>query len=232
MKICNTCKQEKEDDKFYTYYHSVQKKYRTRKICKDCTYEQNKNWKLEHKKTYRIEDDPNYKKCVLCKKYLLKSEFTKARTSCCYDCFNEKQREKQKRYMLQKGGSDRVNVYPDHYECEIQKGQVFMIMEAFGWEYNKDNGIWFKEGLKTREGVWTKMPNKPLPEKETLPIDKFQGPKMKRPSKARLILENNKQEILKLRKKGMFYHQIASMFVISETTVRKFVDECYENGSN
>ena len=39
MARCNKCNLEKEASEYYTYYHSTQKKWRTRKICNSCMYQ-------------------------------------------------------------------------------------------------------------------------------------------------------------------------------------------------
>lgn len=222
---CSKCELLKEDDKFYTYWHSTQQKFRTRKICTECTTKQNNEYK---KKMKDPSNNPNYKKCRKCEKYVTLDRICKANKSTCYDCWNEFQRNKQKKLMLEKGGSDRVSVYPDHYTCQIQKEQVFMVMEALGWTY--DNGIWFKEGIKTRDGVFVKYQDKLLEkQKEVKKQEKKEFMMVnKRPSRARLILVENQDEILNLRKKGMYYYELAEMFNISECTIRRFVDECYE----
>lgn len=49
MRICKKCNTEKSIKEFYTYYHSTQKKYRTRHICKVCEYQHKKEYKNSKK---------------------------------------------------------------------------------------------------------------------------------------------------------------------------------------
>jgi hypothetical protein len=58
MAICNKCNIDKEADQYYTYYHSTQKKYRTRKICLSCFNYQKRKYKESIKKEKIIEPVP------------------------------------------------------------------------------------------------------------------------------------------------------------------------------
>ena len=35
-------------------------------------------------------------------------------------------------------------------------------MKAFGWRFNELNGIWYKEGFKSKDGVWLKYNKQPI----------------------------------------------------------------------
>jgi serine protease inhibitor len=46
---------------------------------------------------------------------------------------------------------------PNQYTNEIQKKAVFDIMLSIGWHFNEEKQIWYKEGIKTPEGVFINL---------------------------------------------------------------------------
>jgi transposase len=56
--ICTKCKIDKSEDQYYTYWHSTQQSFRTRKICRDCISLQHKQYKERVKKDIISQPDP------------------------------------------------------------------------------------------------------------------------------------------------------------------------------
>jgi len=184
MKICNKCKIEKEDNCFYTYFHKVQQKFRTRSICTECEYARSREYKKKVRKkeivpTIRIFKskiipielqepipditlNPNFKLCRSCKEYLPLEHFYPAQRNmsasckeCAYEEYVKRKLEKNKQ------GYDCDTKKPNTYTSEEQKIEVFMIMEIMGWTYN-DNGVWSKPGIKDKNNKWDNINKKYL----------------------------------------------------------------------
>ena len=163
---CNYCKIDKPDEQYSTYWHSTQQKMRTRKECNDCF-----NGKKREKKKGLIYIPPQPKviriiQCSACKKDKPETDFTfkpspRAITRCDECRSKSKNYEQNKRERLQEledtmGGLDFYKE-PNTYTNEIQKKAVFDIMLSIGWHFNEKKGIWYKEGIKTPEGVFTNL---------------------------------------------------------------------------
>lgn len=58
MAICNKCNVDKEADQYASYYHSTQKKYRTRRVCKSCFNGQKSIYRESIKKEKIIKSTP------------------------------------------------------------------------------------------------------------------------------------------------------------------------------
>ena len=58
MSICTKCKIDKADDQYQTYWHSTQQKFRTRRICRTCTSNRNKEYKQRVRKGINSQPDP------------------------------------------------------------------------------------------------------------------------------------------------------------------------------
>lgn len=212
MNVCNKCGIDKPDDQYETYWHSTKKKYFTRRICVDCIKKQQKEYRLKIRQGKLnldisstndnitqpdppesfIEDfstNPDYKFCVGCETWKLKTEYFVAKNKTrqtytifkrCKKCHNSNNREKSKLYWEEKrknyGGSEHVCSKPGKYEDEFQKEQTFWVMNLIGWEYNEEKNIWTKKGIKELvDGkiVWPNIKEKTKrifnPEKKILP---------------------------------------------------------------
>ena len=149
---CSKCDLLKEDDQYSTYFHSKQQKWRTRKVCKSCYSNQNKEYKKRLKETIPT------KTCSVCLKTKpLETEFYKLRSNylkICKQCRKERREVEMGRYYRENGGYSRYFPEPNQYTDEFQREQIFMVMDAIGWSFNEDNGIWYKPGLKESDGSW------------------------------------------------------------------------------
>lgn len=225
MKICSNCKLEKPDDKFYTYWHSTQKKYRTRRICTDCTDEQKRQYRLKKKQEILLElspqvisqkykDNPEYKLCSVCNIYKeRKTEFYSSKQTgytnhLCKLCHNLKSRQRSREYFEQKrinnGGSEKVKTRPNQYMDEYQKEQTFWIMKLMGWTFDEETKIWWKDGIKDKNNNWNKI-----------------KPKQKAQKPPRKIIDVNK--IIELKSRGFSNTEISNMLNYTQMTIRKYL---------
>jgi hypothetical protein len=64
-------------------------------------------------------------------------------------------------------GSDHVFQKPGKYADDIQKKQVFAVMEMMKWKYNEEKNIWYDDIKKTKDGkfigVWEPQPKEKKP---------------------------------------------------------------------
>ena len=163
MRYCRKCQETKEDNKFYTYYHSVQKKYRTRHICNQCMNKQ----KLEYKKKLQkeppkpevIEEKPfvvevqlDHQYCNDCEQWLPKDDFYPRLKIRCKKCELHKDSLERAQKRAEAGGSVRVRVKPNDYEDDVQKEQTFEFMRILGYTFNEEKGIWYKLPWKDKDG--------------------------------------------------------------------------------
>lgn len=153
MKKCNKCGIEKELDQYQSYYHSTQKVTRTRGICTPCFNEQKAQLRL--KKKIEVDPDkyyssqPNYKKCTKCGEWKTSDNYYKHKKSSrafCNQCYNQQQRNIRQQKLNDNGGNILVRKFPNQYQGEAQKQQVFEFMTIFGYLYQ--DGVWIKPGYK------------------------------------------------------------------------------------
>jgi len=251
MKICSKCKIEKGADQYYTYYHSTLKNFYTRCVCQDCIKLQAKQVKLRIKerkarlKQERIEmiealteqnkvstivpnaivedysTNPQYRKCTVCQKYKLLSEFYQNKNtlyyhSRCKECHRDYSNGKlvdyyQEKYRTQ-GGSERVLPKAGHFMDIYQEEQVSWLLQLIGWR--KDGNVWVKKGIKkVVDGkiVWDKVPTKE---------------RKKRIVKHKRFFDV--EGIVKLRKDGLTLKEIAKINSCSQPTIRKILAEVDE----
>lgn len=164
--ICNYCKIDKPETEYATYWHSTQQKMRTRKECNTCF-----NGKKREKKKGLTYTPPQPKvikiiQCTGCKKKKPETDFTfkpspRAITRCDECRSKSKNYEQNKRERLKEledtmGGLDFYKE-PNTYTNEIQKKAVFDIMLSIGWHFNEETQIWYKEGIKTPQGVFINL---------------------------------------------------------------------------
>jgi Mor family transcriptional regulator len=168
-----------------------------------------------------IENNPDYKKCIDCNEYKLLQEYylSAARQAVrrCKSCYVIFYNDKVKEKMEDKGGKDNYYKDPNKYTSEIQRSQVFMVMELLGWEF--DGQVWNKPGLK-ENGVFINI----------IPTEKK---KIKRPSlphgrKIKSGVWNNQEKIVKLIDEGHLYGDVAEVYDCSHTLIRSVVSK-YRN---
>lgn len=221
MKICSKCKVERNDDEYYSYWHSTQQKYRTRLVCGVCTREQSRQYKLNRKnKSAAVEEVPT-QRCPQCKKDVPLTGYYKStinrKGSYCAACLRKNQNERNYKKVMSEGGSERIPTKPNIYVDEFQKAQTFMVLERLGWIFNEDTGIWSKEGVKTKDNVWLNI----IPQPRT----------KRRPSgiltKKKHGVHNYIPEIIKQKEQGLTYYELADIYCCSHTTIRMIVNRYY-----
>lgn len=219
MKICTKCKEERTTEQFYTYWHSTQKKYRTRLICKLCTQLQTKLYKRKIKNIKNnipehTELCPSCKKDLPMSSYYIKS-YVKGRY--CKTCLRINYDKKRYEHIMSNGGSERISTQPNTYADEYQKVQTYYVLETLGWVFHEDTGIWSKEGVKSKDNVWVGIDT--------------QTKRKKRPTgitiKKKHGVHNYIPQIVRQREQGMTYGELADIYCCSHTTIRMIISNYY-----
>lgn len=108
--------------------------------------------------------------CLGCDKQLPIERFYSSkkskRSSMCKTCTNriEKQRYREKKNRCFCGSpqvSPRLNTYKDPQQKEC----TFTFLTSIGWKFNEEKGIWWKEGIKDKSGIFINIKVKPKKEK-------------------------------------------------------------------
>jgi hypothetical protein len=242
MKICTKCKIDKEDNEFQKYWHSTQQKFRIRKECTLCHNTQHNERRrlkrLESKliqvsirpeliQPVVIESQPdlssnkNYQQCRTCKQFKIKTEYYSHKSSKktyldCRICINKKEVDRARKdrieYLEENGGSNYHKQNPGEWVDDYQKEATHNILKAIGWKLNEDNGIWWKDGIKTSDGVFINIKTKPL---------SFENyPKVINNEKKKVVFD----KAVELRKQGKSYKRISNEVGLSDTTILKWLN--------
>jgi hypothetical protein len=182
-----------------------------------------------------ILDTPKeYKLCKTCgelkpiTEYHRYSSYNRKPFLSCKTCVNLKEniRSKNKRikYLEENGGSNDFLQGPNQYIDDYQRDATFNLMRRFGWTFNEDNGIWWKEAIKTADGVFiniTKRKRKKINPMAKIPVN--------------LRIEKKEElfnETLKLRSTGLSFDKIGKKLGVSDTTIYKWIKKYNEKESN
>jgi hypothetical protein len=234
--ICSKCTIDKPSTEYYTYYHSTQKEWRTRKVCRSCFNEQKKQYResIRNKKIIQpVEDmtpiepivdystNPNYKKCSCCKEYKHLDDYyfhqkkKGIRFADCADCHREKDKKEREEYLKNNGGSDKILRLPNQYVDEYQRHQTFQVMDSLGYNFNEEHGVWLKDGIKSLRD------NKPYFHflKEGNKTTRGRGKKI-----SQLLID----KVLLYRSKGYSMGKISLMTGVSDSSICKIIKK-YEN---
>jgi len=233
MKRCTKCKIEKELTQFQTYWHSTQQKNRTRGECTECHYKiRNEKRRLRRANSKLIQEptpteivqpvvpelQPDYKKCRKCEEYLPIEKFyrnTKSKTlfqdckACTLKSYRESDKNKRQELLEEQGGALAIRTSPNEYYDEYQKKATFKLMKLMGWSFNEENGIWWKDGIKTKEGIFINI-------------------KECNRRKPGAVYKNKKElvpKIIELRKNKMSYDDIAIKLGVGHNTVYNWYRE-------
>lgn len=206
MRRCSKCDLEKEDNGFYTYYHSTQGKNRTRKICNECIGKQKAEYKqrlkLEKSQPIVIEEPiefippEDHQFCQDCEEWLPKTDFYIRLKIRCKKCQLDLDRKDRQEYLSENGGSAKILNNPNTYVDIYQKEQTFEFMKVIGYTFNEENGIWYKLPWKDKDGSFPKIEEYGRP---TRKITK-RRPHTKR--KRTEITQEEKDEVIKLHLEG------------------------------
>lgn len=248
MVKCNKCGELKENNDYSTYYHSTQKKQRTRKICKSCFNNQKVEYRLRKKINIQMKEVPikeiivppvedltpqiEYKVCAKCKKLKPTYEYYAANRgrypgaimAACKICHNSVKKKLYKEKIENNGGGLVVPRFPNTYGDELQKTNTFLIMEALGWVFN-DNGVWSKEGIKDKDKVW-EFKQRPDYVKYTGNNRPIEYPKIRHKAYARI------EEINDLLQQGYPLRYVCKEFGVAKQTLHKMLNEYGKEESN
>lgn len=78
-------------------------------------------------------------------------------TSYCKPCIKLIKTEKDKKIQLEEGFK-RIRQQPNTYNDENERKLTFELLNALGWIFNEENGIWYKPGIKNPDGTWNFKP--------------------------------------------------------------------------
>jgi hypothetical protein len=229
MIICNVCQIEKEDKNFQTYWHSTQQKTRVRKQCTECLYK----IRLKRKNPDKLyKDNPNYKKCTKCETWKPLEEYYRKNGdnifSRCKECEKEKERTERRKYRIkvleENCGSEKVNLKPNHYADEYQRNCTFSLLEALGYIYNEEFGVWEKPGWKEVIEGKIVFPKILTRNKTEYSNENYDGNKA-----GNWVTEEMYYKIFELRAKGYTYQRIGYELNIGITTVCKYLKGIRKN---
>ena len=221
MKICSKCKVERNDDEYYTYWHSTQNKYRTRLVCSVCTKEQSRDYKRKIKNNPAVVNEVAKKYCPCCKKDVPLTGYydsgKEVNGRYCISCVRKNQNDRNYNRVMSKGGSERVNQQPNIYADEYQKAQTFMVLERLGYVFNEDTCIWSKDGVKDKFGTWLNITPQP---------------KIKRRPNGIIVRKKHGvhkyiNEIVQQRESGVSVYDLAYIYCCSHTTIRTIIYNYY-----
>lgn len=231
MSICTKCGIDKPTDQYQTYWHSTQKTKRTRRYCNSCLRDQRKKYKesimkdkiiqpvvqeLQPEPIKEVVLDKNQKKCRICLEVKNFSEFYlrdgKPIHGSCKSCECEKAKVKRQGDSEDKGGSWKVYTEPNKYADELQKRGTFKIMEALGYLYDVESGIWTKPN-------WKEVVNN---EPHFIYIKKGTSTNKQ---KRKYITKEIKDKIVHYFLRGVNQQEISRKLEISDTTVWRILKE-------
>jgi len=81
----------------------------------------------------------------------------------CRDCYNKSNASRwsaayrERKYWggdVRSYGRNQIKKNPNEYCDDTQRQEVFDILTAIGWKFNKKNGIWYDNKIKNKDGEW------------------------------------------------------------------------------
>jgi hypothetical protein len=182
-----------------------------------------------------LEPEPLERTCRICNvSKPVHTGYYRSAGLVCKNCRRLKENDNRKivrqKELEEYGGSEFVRQQPNDYTDEYQRKHTFDVMEAIGWKLNTENNIWYKDGIKTKDGVFINViPDvKPVIEKKPrVRIRKKLGPTFK--DKMEMIKKNNIKNIINLYEQGNPQHLIAALYKVSRPTITKWIKEHKES---
>lgn len=175
-----------------------------------------------------LENNPNYKRCKTCQEYKELDKFykqtqTKKTFLDCKSCMNKAEYKKYKLRRAEEieknGGSLSHYEQPNKWVDDYQRDATHNILKALGWSFNEKNAIWWKDGIKTEDGVFINIKYKSKLNKINRKYLFGEYPESIRSEKQKELFGS----IIDLRTKGMSLKKIAVQLGISESTVHKWL---------
>jgi hypothetical protein len=113
--------------------------------------------------------------------------------------------EKRQKELQETGGGNEYFMEPGRWQNDVQKEQVHSALLCFGWKFNEEKNIWYKEGIKDEDGNFLNI--KPY----------------KRPNVAKLKTPETIAEMRKMKKNGSTFQEIATIYQLGHTTVTRWI---------
>jgi hypothetical protein len=186
-----------------------------------CTKEQVRNYKRKVKDNLAVIKEEPTQLCPCCKKDVPLTGYYDSgkgvKGMYCRSCVRKNQNDRNYNKIMSEGGSERVCQKPNTYADEYQKAQTFMVLERLGWTFNKDTGIWSKDGVKDKFGTWLNI----IPQ-----------PKIKRRPNGVIVRKKHGvhkyiKEIVQQRESGVSVFDLAYIYCCSHTTIRTIIYNYY-----
>jgi hypothetical protein len=258
MKTCSKCKIEKNNDEYYTYYHSKYDRHFTRRVCTKCylkqvlEYQKKKNEYKLHLKDERkemiellteqnkvqpvvqeliVEDfsnNPDYKKCLMCEKYKPLTDFYKNSNTLYYHT-------RCKRCHIDYSNKKQHDYYQKKYETCGGSERVLPKVGHFMDKFQEEQTRWLMEllGWTKENNVWVKEGIKKVVDGKIV-WDKI--PKKERVFTIRktrtVITEDDIKDIVKLRSDGLLMREIGMIYNCSKTLIGKILLKYNQNNNN
>ena len=231
IKTCSKCKADLPLSEFQTYYHSTQKRTFRRGHCTKCLYSTRKKNKMDRllnstkivppvplKQEPEVSKKINTKEkiCITCFEIKSVDDYYTSRLTCKKCCLEKEQKyrtEKTYKSLDKNGGSMRVPNRPGNFHDEYQRHYTYEILIAMGWSLNEENGKWWKEGIKNKDGIFTN-------------VKKYKRTQLDTPKY--YTLEEKMEKVIlgkELRNEGKTYLEISNIINISPPTVCKWLKE-------
>jgi hypothetical protein len=249
--ICNKCNIDKELDQYYTYFHSVQQKWRTRKICLFC-YNYQKRKRRESIKEEKIIEPvpvsvsftpiPQPTPIPTPEPFVETKVFIDMDTKVCFTCKVEKPITDF--YFHRKNNK----VFTSCKRCESDKGNreyLQYIQDNGGsdkvrkyageWvdSYQQENVEGFLKvlGWKHNGKHWYKEGVRSGEDgvwERMRGMKKYRKPVINKPTPVLDKLRTHVEDIIKLRKEGMDLGKIATIYNSSTPYITRVITEYYE----
>lgn len=243
MKLCPTCKIEKQLYEFYSYKSKRANKIVYRNECISCFRDKNtesvRKYRLNKKMSqFNPESQPVVleeelveqleliegisKKCTICTKVMLVDKFKnkngRSTGNKCHICLLKYQRDLENEKNRVYGGTQEYYKEPGRWYSDEQKEAVSLILLSIGWKFNDEKNIWYKPKIKNSEGIFLKL--KPFVKPPSIYITRM---KDRNNNLRNLRTPETINEMIRLRKEKYTYVEIAEVYSISKTTVREWL---------
>ena len=132
----------------------------------------------------------------------------------CLECRRSEEKLRSNIILEKNGGTQRYSMYPNEYLSEQQKKTTHNFMLLLGWQFNKDKGIWYKDGIKTDQGIFINIKHHT---KEQVEINN-KG----RNNRIKDLMTPVVNELKKFRKDGYTCSEIAEMYGVSKKVIENW----------
>jgi hypothetical protein len=177
-----------------------------------------------------------YKECRTCGEYLsiesfyyYVSEKTGRKNLATPDCRECDKEKTNRRRSEERGdaGSQKVLRHPNTYKDKDQRDITFTFMKMMGWKFNEDNGVWYDDIKKTKDGEFIGVWAPTLKKKKRQLIFTEENPPLihfKKPRTQNLLSEDAVNKILyDYYIEKMTYGEIGLKYDIKKISVESYI---------